>query len=281
MRLDMNRHVSARRDQLLRGALIAATLTLAFAGNAMASGKVLIVADERPAMEALARYLEQHGRLETRIVEQNSMPQALRRFDAVIVYIHNDLDAAVETQLIDYTRAGGRLVPLHHSISSAKARNRYWLDFLAVQLPGAGTPLSSTPTVPGGHYAWREGITQTIVNVNPAHYITSHDIRWPETTSYVSSSGPALEASFPAYSVVTETYINHYFTDGAAKTVLLGFKYHDDRNDTSWMQDRAGWTKAAGAGQIVYLQSGHFAAEFRDSILDQMILNAIRWKPAS
>jgi len=277
----MNSLVRIRLERLLRGAAAAGLLTLAFAGNAMASGKVLIVADERPAMEVLAGYLEHQGGLDSLIVEQRSMPRELRRFAAVIVYIHNDLDAGVETQLIDYTLAGGRLIPLHHTISSAKARNKHWLDFLAVRLPGAGTPVTGTPTVPGGHYAWREGITQTIVNVNPAHYITSHDIRWPETVSYVASSGPALEASFPASSVLTETYINHYFTDGAAKTVLLGFKYHDDRNDTSWMQDRAGWTKPAGKGQIVYLQSGHFVEEFRDSILDQMVLNAIRWKPGS
>ena len=37
--------------------------------------------------------------------------------------------------------------------------------------------------------------------------------------------------------------MNHHFTDGRRKTVLLGFEYRDDRNGVLFMQDREGWLK--------------------------------------
>ena len=78
-----------------------------------------------------------------------------------------------------------------------------------------------------------------------------------------------------------EAYMNVAFADGREKTILLGMKYLDDRNGALYMQDHEGWLKPSGKGWIVYLQPGHFTAEFEHPIVAQLILNAVTWKPGT
>jgi type 1 glutamine amidotransferase len=73
--------------------------------------------------------------------------------------------------------------------------------------------------------------------------------------------------------------MNVKFTDGKEKTVLLGCKYLDDRNQVLFQQAASGWVKHSGKGWIVYLQMGHTAQEFMNPVYAHMILNAITWKP--
>jgi hypothetical protein len=75
--------------------------------------------------------------------------------------------------------------------------------------------------------------------------------------------------------------MNHHFTDGRAKTVLLGFRYLDDRNGVLFMQDREGWLKPSGDGWIAYFQMGHFAEELAHPLVARLVLNAIRWQPGA
>jgi hypothetical protein len=241
-------------------------------------GRVLIVTDERPQMAVLAAYLKDNGGLESVIVDQSSLPDDWSVFDAVVGYVHLDLAPETERRIIDYTRAGGRYLCLHHSISSGKIKNAHYFDFLGVALEGAER--SREPTEPGGHYAWREHVALTVVNLNPDHYITRTGVSWPETVRYRPSDAPSTEREYPALTLdPSEVYLNVNFTDGREKTVLLGFEYRDDRNGRLFMQDREGWIKRSGRGWIVYLQMGHFAEEWRNPAVAQMALNAIRWHP--
>jgi hypothetical protein len=265
-------------------ALVAWCAGPAAAARAEAS-RVLIVMDERPAMEVLAKYLKDKGGIDSTIVDQASAPADWAGFAAVIGYVHGALQEPIELKIIDYTKRGGRYVCLHHSISSGKAKNKYYFDFLGVRLPGAEQ--SREPAPPGGHYAWRDPISQTIVNLNPGHYITSHDVAWPERIAYRSSglaaaagAAPGPEREYPAFTLKeTEAYMNVEFTDGTEKTLLLGFRYLDDRNGALFMQDRSGWLKPSGQGWIVYLQMGHFAQEFEHPVVAQLVLNAVTWTP--
>ena len=63
------------------------------------------------------------------------MPASLSAFRAVIVYIHKDIDSKSEKVFIQYAKNGGKLLILHHSISSAKRKNAEWFSFLGVDLP--------------------------------------------------------------------------------------------------------------------------------------------------
>ena len=102
-----------------------------------AAGQVLIVPDEFPAMEHIAAKLKSEENISSKLVWQTNLPPDLSLFPAVIVYIHKDLKPAAEKAFIEYTQAGGKLVVLHHSISSGKRKNKDWFNFLGVTLPEA------------------------------------------------------------------------------------------------------------------------------------------------
>jgi hypothetical protein len=240
--------------------------------------RLLIVMDEREQMEALGQYLKDKAAIESVIVDQAGMPADWSGFDAVIGYIHGRLDERAETKFIEYARGGGRLILLHHTISSGKAANRYLFEFLGIALTEPSK--SREPSTPGGHYAWKDPVQQVIVNLRPDHFLTSNAIAWPSRFSYTSSDEPSVAREYPAMVLRdTEAYVNHKFTDGRAKTVLLGFQWTDDRNGVTFRQDRTGWYKRTGKGWVFYFQPGHSTQEFRNPVVAQLVLNAILWKP--
>lgn len=256
-------------------------ILLSFTPQFIQAQKVLIVQDEMPQLEVLAPFLRNTGNLQVDIVDQDHLPTDMSGYQAVIGFIHGGLDVATEKAIISYTEAGGRYICLHHSISSGKARNEFYFDFLGIQLDHP--EFSSHPVKPGEGYGWyhdgENGITLILVNLNQHHFITNHNIEWGPEVSYQSSDGPAVEGMYPSISLPkTEVYMNHKFTDGREKTVLCGFKYYDPRNGELFMQDRAVWYKAYGEGEIVYIMPGETPADYENPKIAQMILNAIVWE---
>lgn len=240
------------------------------------SPKVIIVQDEMPQMEVLAKFLREKGRLSVAITDQSSFPKDLSAYDAVIVFIHRDLQENTENSIINYTKKGGKLICLHHSISSKKAQNKFYFDFL-------GMRLDKGPMEKGG-YKWKES-SWSLVNLNSKHFITNSNVNWKEKISYTPSDYPATEAVYPGITFKhdSEVFINHKFTDGREKTVLCGIVYHDKESDKTYMQDRGAWIKRQGKGVILYFMPGHIASDYENRNISQMILNAIRWpaKPIS
>src|ERR1043166_2232722 len=90
---------------------------------------VLIVADEFPVMQSLAAKLKSEERISSTVVAQTNLPANLASFDAVLVYIHMGLSEKAEDAFINYAKGGGKLVLLHHSISSGKRKNARWFPF--------------------------------------------------------------------------------------------------------------------------------------------------------
>ena len=249
-------------------------------GHAHSQSKVIIVQDEMPAVKVLSSFLKDKGKLNVTVVDQKNFPDDLSSYGTVIVYIHQQLEEPVEIAIIDYTKQGGRYIALHHSISSRKAQNKYYFDFLGIRLDNAKQ--SKYPVEPGQGYGWVEGeqIVLTLVNLNPHHYITSHNVHWSDNIPYVSSDSPSVERPYPSFSLHdSEVYMNHKFTDGREKIVLCGFKFFDKRNNKLFMQDRAVWLKKYGKGEIVYFMPGHKPSDYENQNVSQMILNAIHWKP--
>ncbi|MHC4204977.1 MAG: hypothetical protein ACYSTT_10030, partial [Planctomycetota bacterium] len=100
-------------------ALFIAVLTCGVLASEECS-EVLIIQDERPQMDVLAKFLTEKAKLSVKIIDQQSLPKQLSEYKAVIVFIHRDLHEQTERAIINYTKAGGRLIALHHSISSKK-----------------------------------------------------------------------------------------------------------------------------------------------------------------
>ena len=251
-------------------ALFIAALTCGVASPAEQPG-VLIIQDERPQMDVLAKFLTEKGGLPVTIVDQQSLPTQLSAYQAVIVFIHQDLHEQTERTIIDYTKSGGRLVCLHHSISSRKAENKFYFDFLGMQL-------NKGPMQDGG-YAWKAS-SWTLVNLNTKHYITNHNIEWNKQVTYSSSDQPAVENSYLCIDLKddSEVFINHRFTDGRDKTVLCGLIYTDKATGKTYMQDRGAWIKNRGKGTIVYFMPGHCASDYQNENIARMVLNAVNWQ---
>lgn len=247
---------------LLAGLLLAMT--------SLAGDRVLIVADEFPAMEFLAKELKTQEGIESDLVAQDRMPEDLDTYRALIVYIHGTLKPGPEKAFIAYTRGGGRLVALHHSISSGKRKNADWFPFLGIDLlPG---------DVDQGGYKWTEPATITCVNLAPDHFITTHKVDYPSRIDYTPSDSGTGERAHPGFVLPeSEVYLNHTLTE--PRTLLLGLKYTDPATGKVWMQDRAGWLKSAGQGLIVYFQPGHSLLDFQQPAYTRIVINAVVYRP--
>jgi hypothetical protein len=234
--------------------------------------RILIVQDELPQMEFLARLLSEKCGYETDVKTQSEMPAEISGYKAVIVYIHGRLFEEAEKAFIAYAKGGGKLILLHHSISSGKRQNKFWFDFLGVKLPEGEWEK--------GGYKWIEPVGQTVVNINPGHYITSKEVKYEGKTSFQSDKVKA--GGYPCFRLKanSEVYLNHKFSDGDEKTLLLGFIYEGEgAGGRKVMQNTSGWLKKAGNGWLIYLQPGHLLEDFKCEAYQQIILNAIRWKP--
>jgi len=243
---------------------------LLLTGSAFTAAEVLIVADEFPAMKWLADTLKTREGISGRVVAQTNLPPQLAGFRAVIVYIHGNLDARTEQALIDYTRAGGKLIVLHHSISSGKRKNAQWFKFLGVALPEAD--------VSQGGYKWIEPVTLDLVKLAPDHFITTNRVVYPTRIGWRGGGTGQDEPSLPGFTLhESEVYLNHVLTE--PRTQLLGFRYTDAKSGQVWMQSHAGWVKPADRGWIVYLLPGHSVKDFEHPAYARIVLNAVIWKP--
>jgi len=246
--------------------------TLVVLPLAVAGEKILIVQDELPQMEFLAGILAERCELEVEVRTQAEMPEQISRYKAVIVYIHGALLEGPEKAFIAYARGGGRLIVLHHSISSGKRKNKYWFHFLGIELPEGSWE--------EGGYKWIEPVGQKVVNVNPGHYITSHEVDYEGRVFFESEKVKAGEYPYFTLKENSEVYLNHKFTDGEEKTVLLGFIYEGEKTGgRKVMQSTSGWLKKVGNGWLIYLQPGHLMEDMQSKPFQQMIVNAIRWDP--
>lgn len=249
------------------GLLILITLGMA---AAPLRGAVLLVADEFPAMEVLAARLEAEENISCKLVSQQELPAKLAEYQTVAVYIHGALSAAAEDAFIKYARNGGKLVLLHHSISSGKRKNAHWFNFLGVSLPEGD--------LAHGGYKWIEGVSFDLVNLNPTHFIMTNRVKYPEQIDYSSTNAPAgAGTALPAFRLeATEVYLNHVHTE--PRTLLMGLKYVDAQGKT-YLQDTAGWVKPAGNGWVIYLMPGHTKKDFENPVYGRLVLNAIVWQP--
>jgi len=137
--------------------------------------------------------------------------------------------------------------------------------------------LYQTPEKALSHYY--HDITQHIVNINPDHYITSHNVTYPEKIEYTSPERETIKGEYPAFALNdSEVYINQQDTDPEGRVMLLGFYFEDKKENRTVMQDRAGWLRKKGDGWLIYFQPGHSPAEFEEPVYLQILLNALTWE---
>ncbi len=238
--------------------------------SSVTAGEVLVVADEFPAMELLAAKLKAEENLETRLLAQKDLPANLSAYSAVVVYIHLDLAEQVERALIQYTRGGGKLVALHHSISSGKRKNKDWFGFLGVSLPPGG--------LEQGGYKWIEPAALEVACLQPGHFITTNRVQYPAQVPWTSSGSQDPARSLPGFRLEdSEVYLNHVLVGD--RTLLLGFRYVAPGTGQVYEQTTAGWLRRAGRGWIIYLMPGHSSRDFEEPAYARIVANALLWQP--
>jgi len=234
-------------------------------GCTAAQAEALIVADEFPAMEFLAGRMKAKEGVAARVVAQRDLPEKLAGFECVIVYIHGALEEKAENAFIDYAESGGKLLLLHHSISSGKRKNARWFAFLGVKLPEGD--------VAQGGYKWIEDVSWTLVNLAPNHFIMTNGVTYPQQLP-TSSGNPAL----PGFTLTqSEVYLNHVPT--SPRTLLMGLKYRDAKTGAEYAQDTAGWIKRSGKGWTIYLMPGHSLRDLQEPAYLRIVLNAVVFRP--
>ena len=242
-------------------------ILLIFAAGPLSAQQILMVADEFPAMEVLAKALKEQEGLTSKIITQTDLPNDLSGFQAVVVYIHKDLNAGPEEAFIQYANDGGKLIVLHHSISSGKRKNKDWFSFLGLELPKAEEAATA--------YKYTDDMDMDIVNLAPKHFITTHKVVYPEKIKY-QLEGTSKTKSLPGFNFPkTEVYLNHHLL--TQRTVLLGFKFTDP-DGREWMQDRSAWCMKTGKGWVFYSQAGHYAEDFADITYARILANAVIYK---
>lgn len=247
-------------------------LALAVQQPATAQHKILIVHDELPQMKFLAELLHERCGYAVEIKTQNEMPAALSGYKCVIVFIHGKMFEEPEKAFIAYTKAGGRLLVLHHSISSGKRNNKYWFDFLGIKLPEGDWDK--------GGYKWIEPVAVKVISINPGHYITSHNVEYEGKIAFQTDT--VKSGGYPYFTLKqnSEVYLNHTFTDGDEKTLLLGFIYDGKEiGGKRIMQHTSGWLKRVEKGWLIYLQPGHSLEDMRTKPFQEILINAIQWSP--
>jgi hypothetical protein len=188
----------------------------------------------------------------------------------VIVYIHMNLNPGAEAAMVRYTRAGGKLIALHHSISSGKRKNKEWFPFLGVTLPQGD--------VRQGGYQWIEPATLEVVNLAPAHFITTNRVKYPARIRWEPAAAGAGPQDLPGFILHdSEVYLNHQLA--GAPTILLGFRYVDPKSGQVYCQPHAGWVRPAERGWIVYLKPGHSERDFAEPAYARIVANAVVWQP--
>ena len=253
-----------RRFKVARTVLPSATLFLVCLP--LSAANILMVADEIPAMEVLSKQLNTRIGASSTITTQDKIPADLSSFPIVMVYIHKDIAEPAEKAFIDYAKNGGKLILLHHTISSGKRKNIDWFPFLSISLPEGD--------VRAGGYKYYDPATFEVVDIAPGHYITTHGVKYPEKAHFEAEGFAAKD--YPSFTVdETEIYLNHVFS--GPRTFLLGVKYDDAKTGKLFMQPTAGWYRPSGKGTVMYFMVGHKPSDFDRPVYAQILANAVRF----
>lgn len=216
----------------------------------------------------LANILTKTGKFQIDRLTYQDVKSDLKEYDFVIMYIHKKLTGKVEKALINYVKAGGKMIILHHGIASSKMKNPMYLEFVGIRLYHRQHK----------KYPWKvlNNKTYTMVNLYPGHFITTRGICYNRLLPFATDYPESPRGTFQGFDLLTtEVFINQRFVPNYGRTILYGFSIEKD----TLMQPTAGWYKQIGKGWLFYYQPGHNVSDYENPNFLQVLLNTLEWQP--
>lgn len=238
---------------------------------------VLLISDRAGELDVLAAAMTSEGWTTSETTQKelllSSLDLDLSKYLTVTVYVHQTFDPILEEALIEYAESGGKLLVLHHSLASAKTANSKWLDFLGVSILPDSKKSPWKVTAQTSHQ---------MVNLAPGHYLTTHNVEYPEQVDFSFLGRPDLEGSFPSFTLEdTEVFHNQILSQKDQKVILFGYKTSlaADASGLPRMEPTSGWYKSTGKGWVFYFQAGHTEEDFKHPSFSRVLLNCLSWQP--
>jgi len=186
------------------------------------------------------------------------------------LYSKKNLDA-----LINYCNKGGKLITLHHNISSMMLRRPEWLEFTGIEIT-KGKKVK---------YPWSviEGGDLYMFNINPGHAITWENIEYTDQAPlYALEVNPnsttltyeldenqqeqikPLEKQPAILFKESEYFINHIPLPDPNRELLFGLYFTDQKSGRKFFSANGGWITKKGKGTLIYLMPGHGKSDYNE-----------------
>lgn len=210
---------------------------------------------------------------------------------AIITYNKNCYSNTTVSALIEFTQKGGRLIALHHNISSMMMRQPKWLAFAKVQIEK------------GEHakYPWSvmEGGDLFLFNLSPNHPITTNNVTFPDSAPILETYGMKADASqwVLTHALTTvemtkvsqertqpalkfhesEYFINHVLLPAPERVLLFGEYFIFPKKGKAFISANGGWMLPVGRGKLFYFMPGHSSHDYNEEYC-HIIKNALEFE---
>lgn len=245
------------------------------------SDKIIIVysGPHKPQMVKLKEWLSKNlGQFTYQLSSQFLLWWKIKRSNpkCIITYNKNLIKKRNVKTIKEYCANGGKLIALHHNVSSMMLRRPEWLDLMKINIVKGDD----------AEYPWSviEGGDLYLTNLQPDNAITTKGIEY-------DSEVPMLKLSVdPTKKVLTheldesqqkefhsrekekaiefkksEYFINHLPLPEPNRILLFGIFFHDPESGREFISNNGGWKMPYKEGMIYYLMPGHSVHDYHEN----------------
>ncbi|MBD3351460.1 MAG: hypothetical protein GF364_08230 [Candidatus Lokiarchaeota archaeon] len=231
-------------------------------------------------MIALKKWLSQNlPDYDYKLSTQFWFAKRVKKYDppCIITYNKNLIRTKNINAIKEYCDKGGKLIALHHNVSSMMMRQPEWLEMMKVKIEKGEK----------AEYPWSviEGGDLYLTNLAPDSIITTNEIKYKDSV-------PAINLPIEPNKVVTthelltkdqkqeyhsrekepailfnksEYFINHVLLPEPERTLLFALYFIDEASGREFISNNGGWKMPFGQGTIYYLMPGHSVHDYNDT----------------
>lgn len=256
------------------------------------SDEIIIVYNtpHKPQMERLKAWLDENiTQYKFKMSTQLFLWWKIKRSNpaCVIVYNKNLMGRLNVKAIKKYCAQGGKVITLHHNVSSMMLRRPEWLDFVQVYIKRGDDAEYPWSVIEGGDLyltnlqpnseITTEGIEydaevpELNLREDPSKMVLTHELKGEAKTEYQErKKEPAIEFKKSEY------FINHVPLPNPQRTLLFGVYFKDPESGRMFISNNGGWKMPYKKGMIYYFMPGHAIHDYHQqycSIIKNCILD--------